>query len=149
MSAAHRPHSLKVPLIGAGILISFVLTITTIAQATGVGKWRAEVGATTEALSLAFTDRDDGAVVATDAANGAEVFVFSPDKHGFVRSALRAVARERKLAGFDAEAPFTIARHEDGKLTITDPLTGSRIVLNGFGAPNAAEFAQLFERNAG
>jgi putative photosynthetic complex assembly protein len=149
MSALHRSQSLKVPLIGAGILISFVLTITTIAQTTGVGKWRAEVGAPSEQLSLAFADRDDGAVVATDPANGVEVFVFSADKHGFVRSALRAVARKRKLAGYDAGAPFTIARHEDGKLTITDPLTGSRIVLNGFGAPNAAEFAQLFERDAG
>lgn len=149
MSVAHRPQSLKVPLIGAGVLISFVLTITTLAQLTGVGKWRAEVGAPSQSLSLAFADRDDGAVVATDAASGAEVFVFSPDKHGFVRSALRAVARDRKLAGLDAAAPFTIARHDDGKLTITDPLTGSRIILNGFGAPNAAEFAQLFERNAG
>lgn len=149
MSAAHRPQSLKVPLIGAGILISFVLALTTTAQLTGVGKWRAAIGAPAQSLSLSFADRDDGAVVATDAANGAEVFVFSPDKHGFVRSALRAVARERKLAGFDAAAPFTIARHDDGKLTITDPLTGSRIVLNGFGAPNAAEFAQLFDRNDG
>ena len=149
MSAAHHPHSLRVPLIGAGILISFVLTITTIAQATGVGKWRAEFGAPAQSLSLSFADRDDGAVVATDAANGAEVFVFSRDKHGFVRSTLRAVARERKLAGYDAAAPFTITLHEDGKLTLTDPLTGSRIVLNGFGAPNAAEFAQLFERSEG
>lgn len=149
MSAAHRPHSLKAPLIGAGMLISFVLSITTVAQLTGVGKWRADIGAPAQSLSLAFADRDDGAVIATDAATGAEVFIFSPDRHGFVRSALRAVARERKLAGHDAAAPFTIARHDDGKLTITDPLTGSRIVLNGFGAPNAAEFAQLFDRNEG
>lgn len=149
MSAARQPQSLKVPLIGAGILVSFVLSITTIAQLTGFGKWQAEIGAPAESLSLSFTDRDDGAVVATDAASGADVFVFSAEKHGFVRSALRAVARKRKLAGYDASAPFTIARHDDGKLTITDPLTGSRIVLNGFGAPNAAEFARLFERDAG
>ena len=149
MSAVHRPHSLKVPLTAAGILISFVLAITTIAQTTGIGKWRAEVGEPEQSVSLVFTDRDDGAVVVADAANGAEVFIFSPEKHGFVRSAVRAVARERKLAGYDASAPFTIARHQGGKLTITDPLTGSRIILNGFGAPNAAEFAKLLEGAAG
>lgn len=148
MSAAHRPQSLKVPLIGAGILISFMLTITAIAQLTGVGKWRAEVGPAHETLTLAFADRDDGAVVVTDGSSGAEVFVYAPGKHGFIRSTLRAVAHKRKTAGLDDGAPFEIVRHADGKLTLTDPLTGSRVILNGFGAPNAAEFAQLFERSA-
>lgn len=149
MTEGHRPQSLRIPLIAAGILVSFMLTIATIAQLTGVGKWRAEIGPAGETLTLAFADRDDGAVVVTDAASGAEVFVYSPDKHGFVRSTLRAVAHKRKLAGLDAAAPFEVVRHLDGKLTLTDPLTGSRVVLNGFGAPNAAEFAQLFERRDG
>lgn len=149
MSAAHRPHSLKVPLIGAGILIGVVLTLTSVAQLTGVGKWRAAIGEETESLSLVFSDRDDGAVVATKAGADSALYVFSADKHGFVRSALRAVARERKLAGLDPAAPLTLARHEDGKLTLTDPLTGARVILNGFGVPNAAEFAQLLDRSDG
>jgi putative photosynthetic complex assembly protein len=149
MTKGHRPQSLRAPLIAAGCLIAFMLTIATVAQTTGIGKWRADVGAASQTLSLAFADRDDGAVVVTDAASGAEVFVYAPDKHGFVRSALRAVSRKRQVAGLDESAPFEIARHDDGKLTLTDPLTGSRVILNGFGAPNAAEFAQLFERSAG
>lgn len=149
MSAAHRPQSLRVPLIGAGVLLSFVLAITTLAQTTGLGKWRADVGPAGATLTLSFADRDDGAVVVTDPSTGEEVFVYAPEKHGFVRGALRAVAQRRKLAGMDAAAPFKIVRHTDGKLTITDPLTGARVVLNGFGAPNAAEFAKLFEGTAG
>ncbi len=148
MSAIHQPNSLKVPLIGAGILIGFMLTVTSLAQLTGFGKWQAEIAPATESVSVAFADRDDGAVVATDA-GGAEVLVFSPGKHGFIRSALRALARDRKLAKLDPAAPFTLSRHEDGKLMLTDPLTGARLILNGFGAPNAAEFAQLLERTAG
>jgi putative photosynthetic complex assembly protein len=149
MTEGHRPQSLRVPLIAAGVLVSFMLTITTIAQLTGVGKWRAAVGPASETLTLAFEDRDDGAVIVTNAASGEEVFVYAPEKHGFIRSTLRAVAHKRKLAGLDAAAPFEVVRHTDGKLTLTDPLTGSRVILNGFGAPNAAEFAQLFERSAG
>lgn len=149
MSVNDHPHSLRVPLIGAAILIGFVLTITSLAQLTGFGKWRAEIAAPTETLSLVFADRDDGAVVATEEGADTAYFVFSPEKHGFVRSALRALARDRKLAGLDPEAPFTLSRHEDGKLTLTDPLTGASLILNGFGAPNAAEFAQLLERTAG
>lgn len=149
MSNANRQQSLRVPLIGAGVLVGFVLAITAIAQWTGAGKWRADVGMAEETLTLAFADRDDGAVIVTDATSGEEVYIYAPEKHGFVRSALRAVAHKRKLAGFDTAAPFEIARHVDGKLTITDPLTGARVILNGFGAPNAAEFAQLFEGRAG
>lgn len=149
MNEGHKPQSLRVPLIAAGVLVTFMLTITAVAQVTGIGKWRADIGPASETLTLAFADRDDGAVVVTDAESGAEVFVYSPDKHGFIRSTLRAVAHKRKLAGLDESAPFKIVRHIDGKLTLTDPLTGTRVVLNGFGAPNAAEFAQLFERSAG
>lgn len=148
MNEGHRPQSLRIPLIAAGVLISFMLTITAIAQLTGFGKWRAEVGPASETLTLAFADRDDGAVVVTDASSGAEIFVYAPGKHGFIRSTLRAVAHKRKAAGLDDSAPFEVVRHADGKLTLTDPLTGARVILNGFGAPNAAEFAQLFERSA-
>ena len=149
MNEGHRPQSLRAPLIAAGVLVSFMLTIAAIAQLTGIGKWRADVGPASETLTLAFADRDDGAVVVTDAASGETVFVYAPEKHGFVRSTLRAVAHKRKLAELDAAAPFEVVRHVDGKLTLTDPLTGARVILNGFGAPNAAEFAQLFERSAG
>lgn len=149
MTTAPRLQSLRVPLIGAAVLISFVLILTALAQFTGAGKWQADVGAAQEVLTLAFADRADGAVVVTDAVSGAEIHVYAPDKHGFVRGALRAVASKRKRAGFDRAAPFEIARHVDGKLSITDPLTGARVILNGFGAPNAAEIALLFDRRAG
>ncbi len=144
-----RPQSLRVPLIGAGILVSLVLTMTAVAQWTGAGKWQADIGAAEETLMLSFADRDDGAVVVTDAVSGAEIFVYAPEKHGFVRGALRAVAHKRKLAGLDSAAPFKVSRHVDGKLTIADPLTGAQVILNGFGAPNAAEIALLFDRRAG
>ncbi|MFN0023309.1 MAG: photosynthetic complex assembly protein PuhC [Parvularculaceae bacterium] len=149
MEQAHRPPSLKVPLIGAGILISFVLVLTAVAQWTGAGAWRAKVGAAEERLVLSFADRDDGAVVVTDPASGEEVHVYSAGSHGFVRGALRAVAHKRKVAGLDAAAPFEITRDAEGKLVIRDPLTDARVILTGFGAPNAAEIALLFERSRG
>ena len=137
--------ALRAPLIASGVLVAFVVAITAVAQTTGLGAWRAEVDEPVETLTLAFVDREDGAVLVYDAADGAHRWTYGAGQHGFVRGALRAVAHERKVAGLPDGAPFHVTRHADGKLSIADPLTGVRVVLNGFGAPNAEEFAWLFE----
>ena len=148
MSQQKRPDELRVPLIGAGVLVGFIGLLTASAQLTGVGAWRASVDAPVETLTLVFEDRADGAVIASDAATGRQVRVYAAGGHGFVRGALRAVAHKRKVAGLPSDAPFQISRHADGKLVIVDPTTGARVILNGFGAPNAEEIDVLFEESA-
>lgn len=137
------------PVRAAACLVGFVLVLTATAQLTGLGAWRAPVAAASETKLLRFVDREDGAVLVYDDASGALAWTYGAGAHGFVRGALRAVAHERKVAEMPADAPFEISRHADGKLTIVDPLTGARVILNGFGAPNAAEFEVLFEESAG
>jgi len=92
--------------------------------------------------SLHFQDRPNGDIGVVDAASGQEVALFSGEQ-GFVRGALRALVRERVRRGIGPEQAFELVGHVDGRLTLRDPATGTRIALESFGPSNAAVFARL------
>ncbi|MFN5254812.1 MAG: photosynthetic complex assembly protein PuhC, partial [Limnohabitans sp.] len=77
-----------------------------------------------------------------DAQSRQNVARFSGEQ-GFLRSTLRALARERQREKISAEAPFLLIGRTDGRLTLLDPATGQRIDLESFGPSNAAVFAGL------
>ncbi len=91
---------------------------------------------------LHFNDLPDGAVGVTDAGSGAAVARFEGEQ-GFLRGTLRALARERRLRGMGAERPLELIAHPDGRLSLHDPATGTRIALESFGGTNAGVFARL------
>ena len=91
---------------------------------------------------LRFEDRADGAVVVIDTRTGQTVHVVTGEA-GFVRGALRGLARERRRAGLGAELPFQLIGRADGRLTLLDLATGARIDLESFGPDNAREFTTL------
>ncbi len=92
--------------------------------------------------SLRFEDRADGSVAVLDGRSGAELERVHGEA-GFLRGALRAMARERRKRDLGAEAPFDLIGRADGRLTLSDPATGERIDLESFGSTNAATFARL------
>jgi putative photosynthetic complex assembly protein len=92
--------------------------------------------------ALRFEDRADGSIAVLDPANGAEVDRIEGEA-GFVRGALRALARERHLRGLGSQQPFELHARADGRLTLLDPATGERVDLESFGPTNAANFARL------
>ena len=94
------------------------------------------------ARDLLFTDRDDGAVAVHDPA-GALVAILPPGTNGFVRGALRGLARERRRGDAPIAAPFHLTEYIDGRLTLEDAATGRRLDLRAFGATNAGAFARL------
>lgn len=91
---------------------------------------------------LRFEDRSDGSIAVLDARSGAQVDSVQGEA-GFVRGALRALARERRKHDLGAEAPFELIARADGRLTLNDPATGMRIDLESFGPTNASAFARL------
>lgn len=91
---------------------------------------------------LRFVDQADGAVLAIDAWSGTVVQRFEGEQ-GFLRGTLRAMARQRKVNGVGAGEPFELILYTDGRLTLHDPATGTRIALESFGATNAGVFARL------
>lgn len=146
LPAARRPDTFpRWALQGAGALIVFSLASVALVRLSGNGPdQRAEAAAAHEGIdrALRFEDRPDGSIAVLDAARGSTVAQLRGEQ-GFVRGALRTLARERKARGLGAEQPFQLIAHPDGRLTLADPATGKRIDLGSFGPTNAAAFAQL------
>jgi putative photosynthetic complex assembly protein len=92
--------------------------------------------------SLRFEDRPDGSVAVLDAASGRQVEAIQGEA-GFLRGALRAMARERRKQGIGSAPAFELIARADGRLTLADPATGERIDLESFGPTNAGTFARL------
>ncbi len=65
------------------------------------------------------------------------------DHGGFVTVIGSGLDRARTVARVPRDAPVTLARHQNGRLTIADPETGWSVELDAFGSDNEAAFAAL------
>jgi putative photosynthetic complex assembly protein len=92
--------------------------------------------------ALHFQDHDSGAVVVLDAQSGLEIARFEGEQ-GFIRGTLRALIRERKRRDLGPEQPFLLQGHADGRMSLRDTTTESRIPLDSFGPSNLALFMPL------
>ncbi|WP_372426563.1 photosynthetic complex assembly protein PuhC [Salinarimonas chemoclinalis] len=101
------------------------------------------------AVALIFEDRADGAVVVRDPVDGTVVQVFDPGTNGFVRGALRGLARERKRRAIGAEVPFTLVLWPTGHLSLEDTATHASIDLSAFGPDNFAPFVAILNAEGG
>lgn len=139
------------PLAGAGVLIAGVIALAAGPKlgylppiATAATTRVAHHVAVVETRSLRFTDRTDGALVIADVGRGTTAAVLPHGvNNGFIRGVLRGMARERKLRGVGASAPFTLTLFADDALTLADPSTGRSIELGSFGPTNKQSFADL------
>ena len=99
----------------------------------------------TQSLALKFVDNEDGGVTVLHGDTGETLRVFDPGRGGFVRIAMRAVVRSRKVSGIGPQEPFHLMRTEAGQVLLVDHETGKVVTLGAFGAGNAQTFAQLFD----
>lgn len=97
-----------------------------------------------ETRVLRFSDAPQGAV-RVEGADGSFIAAFASGEGAFVRGVLRTFARERRADAVAPEAPFELARHADGRVSLRDVSTGQTVVLDAFGATNAAAFASLLK----
>ena len=93
---------------------------------------------------LRFEDRPDGSVAVIDASSGRQIDAVQGEA-GFLRGALRALARERQKRDLGSGPAFELIARADGRLTLADPATGERLDLESFGPTNAAVFARLLQ----
>lgn len=125
----------------AGGVIAFSLISVGLVRITGNGPdQRAAPG--TQERALRFEDRPDGGVAVIDGRTG-ETLAALHGEQGFVRGALRVLARERKARGLGSEQPFQLIARTDGGLTLYDPATSQRIDLESFGPTQASSFARF------
>ncbi len=86
---------------------------------------------------------DMGGRASVLAADGTVIAELSAEEGGFISGVARVIARERGKRGLGTEAPVTLVRRENGRLSLHDPLTGWNADLMGFGLDNARAFARL------
>lgn len=104
------------------------------------------VSAAAVTRTVAFATETTGLLVVTDGGSGQELGRFGPETAGFVRGALRALERERRLRDAANTAPYALVAEPNGRLLLTDPVTGVRVDLAAFGSDNVAIFRQLLAR---
>jgi putative photosynthetic complex assembly protein len=132
-----------VPLTMAALVIGATLAIV------GPGKFAGpatDPGVPAQMRDLRFDDRADGSVVVTDAREGAVLQTYPSGDAHFIRGALRALTRERRMEELGRDAPFTVARWPDGRITLQDAATGRSVELLAFGVTQAEAFARFLPR---
>jgi putative photosynthetic complex assembly protein len=151
----HDPTVPKGALVAAGILIGVLLALTG-AVTTGLLPQEGNPQLSRAAANVApakqrhlrFADREDGAVIVSDARSGAIVKVIGFGEEGFTRATVRRLAKKRAAAGLGAQPPFTLTLWDNGALSLSDPQTGEEAELHGFGPDHSAAFAELLEGTA-
>ena len=145
----HNARPPKALLMGCGLLIAFAVLATGFVTLTGIGSSRDLGGRASTSVTLTFADRDDGAVIAAYAGTGEVAQIWEPGTGGFVRTALRALAYDRREVGVGATLPFILSRTDGGRLLLEDPSTGKRLALEAFGRANMGEFEALLPEPGG
>jgi putative photosynthetic complex assembly protein len=130
---------------GAALLLGALLTVGS-ARLSGQSA-RAPDAPAAQQRALRFEDRPDGGIAVIDGASGRLIETVHGEQ-GFLRGALRGLARERMRRGLGPAQPFELVARTDGRLTLLDPATGERIDLESFGPANAGIFARWLTANA-
>lgn len=152
MNTSTRPHQTEPSRHGFNPALALsALVLVCLASVAWVRFSGQEIHAQDEApmavRALRFEDAADGSIAVIDA-NSSEQIQTIKGEQGFMRGALRALARERKKRGLGAEQPFELIARKDGRLTLHDPATDVRIDLESFGPTNAGVFARLLSTPA-
>jgi len=140
---SHDLHPPRALLLAVGALVIFTLIGVGASRLAGLGHttdWRV---LSVESLPLTFEDGADGGILVRDPGSGALVRQWAPETGGFVRTAMRSLALERRQMGIGSGPAFVLHRTGSGKLILEDPETEKWVSLDAFGSDNAAEFAKL------
>ena len=145
MQAAATPAVIpRLALIVAGAVVALTFAGVAAVRWSGFDARQQDAQAIAQ-RALHFQDRPEGGIAVVDAASGATIDTVHGEL-GFLRGTLRAVVRERRQRGLVSSAALQLIARADGRLTLTDPATGSRIDLESFGPTNAAVFARWLPR---
>jgi putative photosynthetic complex assembly protein len=142
--ATWKPDPLKRPAMACGGLIAMALVFAAFGPKAQLPR-AIENSPVAQSVSLRFMDLPGGMVTAIDADTGAVITTLGIGEGGFVRQAMRGLARDRMLRSISDETPFQLVRLADGKLVLSDPETERVIALDAFGHSNAASFAAFLD----
>ena len=127
------------------IIIALSLSCAAIGRYTDIGTSHVLKTPVSQSVDIAFSDAVDGSVVVTEKPGDKTIAVLAPGTNGFIRGTMRGLARDRRVRNIGADVPFTLARHDNGHLTLSDPATGRMLELNGFGVTNVGAFDSIMQ----
>ena len=136
----------KSALVIAGAFALLVIALAAIARVAKTGTLGQQSTASVVASrALVFTDQPDGTVGVFDVQHQQQMEPLPGGNGGFVRGAMRALARQRRLAAVGPEVPFYLVKWSDGRLTLDDSATSNHLELEAYGSTNLAAFEKLLK----
>ncbi|MHB2167148.1 photosynthetic complex assembly protein PuhC [Alsobacter sp. R-9] len=138
----------RLPLYSAIGLVAFAIAAVMFGQATEIGTLRNPSTSPESIRDLSFVELEGDRIRVLDARSGSELALIGPDQDGFIRGFLRGLGHQRKLHNVEPDQAYRLILWNDGSLTISDTATGQRVMLNAFGATNAAALARFLEKRS-
>jgi putative photosynthetic complex assembly protein len=129
--------------IAPALLILFVVGLASLIT---LDEWRSgTLGSSSVATSrdLVFERQTNGSMTVRMADTRALVTTLPNAEEGFVAMTVKSMTRERNKFNVADTAPYRLSRAQNGRLSLADPVTGTRIELVAFGVTNIGSFAQL------
>lgn len=143
------PRFPRLPLFTALALIAFAILAAAFGSITGIGRVGVESGEPRAIRDLIFVDQPGGIIEVKDARTNALIQSFGVGEGGFVRGAMRGLGQDRRLRNAGPEVPWRLILWEDGRLTLADTATATRVDLLAFGRDNARVFANFLDEGSG
>jgi putative photosynthetic complex assembly protein len=126
-------------------LLLFSIAAATFGKVTDIGTVRVERAEPIAIRDIAFVERAGDVLDIVDPRDGGRVLTVQPGQEGFIRGVLRGMTRLRQTRGADPAAPYRLVAWADGRVTLTDTLSGEVVTLNAFGGDNLRSFARFLE----
>ena len=144
---SQHSHDIQTPkpvLFAVAALLTFVTAFVGFARLTGIGIADMPSEPLVDRIEVRFLDQANGAVGAFNPTDDVMIHLFEAGEGGFVRTALRSLAHNRRLKGIGPTPPYELQKSVSGNIVLHDPTTGKSLTLDAFGDANENDFAQLF-----
>ncbi|MEO0883605.1 MAG: photosynthetic complex assembly protein PuhC [Pseudomonadota bacterium] len=148
----HPPIRRRAPAVfryGPFIFLGCMLVLAAVSSWTGIGKMDVSPEPAVDSMAIRFVDEADGGIGVYDPVTNEQIHVYPAETGGFVRTALRALALDRRRRGIGPEPVFHLNRSESGRVILFDPSTDKFVTLEAFGSENTQAFTQLFAKTSG
>ena len=128
---------------GLAAIAFFALITTGVARLTGYTVPTVPPSPIVDTRPLLFTDLERGVIEVNDGNDGELLLRIEAGEQAFLRSVVRGLARQRRAISDLRDVPFDLSRLADGRLIISDRISGETIQLDAFGPDNLVTFDEL------